>query len=85
MIVRRGNKCQFWQIFVHGSTQRISESFIQLENSTSTHESNRTSKYVMLLSNFGDEYRELNPVSEVGFHHQLVLVSPTDLRLNPHN
>ena len=34
------------------------------------------SKYVMLLSNFGDEHRGLNPVSEMGFRQQVVLVPP---------
>ena len=54
--------------------------FIQSEISASTHEyskSNRASKYVMLLSNFGDEHRGLSPVTEAGFRHKLVLVPLT--------
>ena len=66
---------------LRGSTQRVSESFIQSETSASTHEfseSNRASKYVMLLGNFGDEHRGLSPVLEAGFRHQLVLIPPTE-------
>ena len=55
--------------------------FTQSETSTGTHEypeSNRASRYVMLLSNFWDEHRGLSLVSEAGFRHQLVLVPPTE-------
>ena len=60
----------------------FSNLFIQSETSASTHkysESNRASKYVMLLSNFRDKHRGPSPVSEVGFCHQMVLVLPTVL------
>ena len=55
--------------------------FIQSKPSVSTHEyseSNRASKYVMFLGNFGEENRRLSPVSEAGFYHQLVLVPLTE-------
>ena len=45
--------------------------------------SNRASKYVTLLSNFGEENRGLSPVSETGFRHQLVLIPPTKLAPSP--
>ena len=48
--------------------EELPNHFIQSGTSTSTHEyfeSNRASKYVMLLTNFGDEHRGLSPVSEV--------------------
>ena len=54
---------------------------MQSKTNAITHEyseSNRASKYVMLLSNFGEENRGLSPVSETGFRHELVLSpSPT--------
>ena len=56
--------------------------FIQSETSASTHEyseRNLARKYVMLLSNFGDELLGLSPVLEAGFRHQLVLVPLTGL------
>ena len=59
---------------------------MQSETSASTHEysgcsraDSRASKYVTLLSYFGDEYRGLSPVSVVGLRHQLVLIPPTCL------
>ena len=76
-----GNKFRFWQIFVE-ALEEFPNLFIQSETSASTHEyseSNRASKYVMLLSNFGDEHRGLSPASKAGFRCQLVLVLPTML------
>ena len=55
---------------LRGSTRRVSESFYPINNY-------RARKYVMLLSNFGDEHRGLSPVSDAGFRHQLVLIPPT--------
>ena len=52
---------------------------LESETSASTDEyskSNHASKYVMLLSNCGEENHGLSPVSEAGFRHRLVLVSP---------
>ena len=60
--------------------EEIPNHFIQSKTSASTHEyteSNRASKYVMLLSNSGNEHRGLSPVSDAGFRHQLVVVPPT--------
>ena len=60
----RGNKCHFWQIFV-GALKEFPNLFIQSETSASIHEyseSNSASKYVMLLSNFGDEHHMLSPI-----------------------
>ena len=65
----RGNNCRFWQIFVE-ALEEFPYLCIQSETSTSTHEyseSNRASKYVMLLSNFENEHRGLSPISEAGF------------------
>ena len=59
--------------------------FIQSETSASTHEYSEikyASKYVTLLSNFGDENCGLSLVSEAGFRHQLVLVPPTVITSN---
>ena len=78
-IYSRGNTCRFWQIFVE-ALEEFPNHLIQSKTSASTHEyseSNRASKYVMLLSNFGDENRGLSLVSEAGFRHQLVHVAPT--------
>ena len=58
-----------WQIFVEAH-EEFPNLFIQSETSASSHEyseSSRASKYVMLLSNFGDEHHVLSPVSEAGF------------------
>ena len=70
----QGNKYRFWQIFVE-TPEEFPILIIQSKTSASTHEyseSNRASKYVMLLSNFVDENRGLSPVSEAGFRQQLV-------------
>lgn len=54
------------------------------KNSATTHEYSESSQasiaqsgYVMLLGNFEDENRRLSKISEMGCHHQLVLVFPT--------
>ena len=63
--------CRFCQIFV-GELEEFPNLFIQLKTRAHEYsESTRTSKYAMLLSNFGDEHRRLSPISEAGFHHQL--------------
>ena len=62
----RGNKCQFWQIFVEAREESPND-FIQSKTSASAHEysvSNRANKYVMSLSNFWDENRGLSHFSE---------------------
>ena len=49
---------------LRGNTRRVSDSFYPIKPSANTHEyseSNRASKYVMLLSNFEDEHRGLSP------------------------
>ena len=62
LVRNRGNKFRFWQIFME-ALEEFPNIFIQSETSMSTHEyseSNRASKYVMLLSNFGNQHRGLN-------------------------
>ena len=73
-------KCRLWQISDEALVEEFPNLFIQSETSARTHEyseSNRASKYVMLLSNFGKEYRGLTPVLEAGIPDQLVLIPPT--------
>ena len=77
----QGNKCRFSQIFVE-ALKEFPNLFIQSETSANTYEyseSHCASKYVMLLSNFGDQHCRLIPISEAGFCDQLVLVPLTDL------
>ena len=79
--ISRGNKCQFWQIFVE-AREEFPNYFIQSKTSASAHEysvSNRVNKYIMSLSNFWDENRGLSHFSKKWSRHQLVLVPPYEI------
>ena len=83
-LISRGNKCQFWQIFVEAH-EEFPNYFIQSKTRASAQEysgSNRANKYVMLLSNFWDENRGLSHFSEKWSRHQLALVPQTVIILH---